>query len=74
MLVLDKRFRVRFLESALLRWVSRRQTAVELGPRTKFVVFFSVAIGSPPRAGVAPGAANMTVARMHDPVQSESAR
>ena len=38
---------MRFLESALLRRVSRRQTAVELGPRTKFVVFCSVAIGSP---------------------------
>jgi len=30
---------MRFLESALLRRVLRRQTAVELGPRTKFVVF-----------------------------------
>ena len=29
------------------RRVSRRQNAVELGPRTKFVVFFAVAIGTP---------------------------
>ena len=38
---------MRFLESALLRRVPRRLTAVEMGPGTKLVVFFSVAIGTP---------------------------
>ena len=48
-LVFDDRSRMRFLESARRRRVSRRENAVELGPQTKFVVFFSVAIGTPSR-------------------------
>src|SRR5262249_37540874 len=43
----DNRSRMRFLESALRRRVSRRENAAKLGPRAKFVGFFSVAIGSP---------------------------
>ena len=46
-LILDYRSRMRFLDSAHRRRVSRRQNAVELGSQTKFVVFFSVAIGTP---------------------------
>ena len=38
---------MRFLESAPRKRVSRRKKWAELGPRTKFVVFFSVTIGSP---------------------------
>src|SRR3954471_24926970 len=38
---------MRFLESATRRRVSRRKTWVESGPRTKFVVSCSAAIGSP---------------------------
>ena len=38
-LILDNRSRMGFLESAHRRRVSRRQTAVGLGPWTKFVVF-----------------------------------
>src|SRR5208337_2504496 len=38
---------MRLLESAPRRRVSRRQNAVELGPRAEFVVFCSVAIGTP---------------------------
>jgi hypothetical protein len=41
---------MRFLESALRRRVSRRINVVEPGPRAKFVVFFSAAIGSPSTA------------------------
>ena len=46
-LILDNHSRMRFLDSAHRRRVSRRENAVELGLRAKFVVFFSVAIGSP---------------------------
>jgi hypothetical protein len=35
------------------RGVSRIENAVELGPRAKFVVFFSVAIGTPNYAATA---------------------
>src|SRR5262245_54453059 len=41
---------MRFLDSAPRRRVSRRQNAVELGSQTKFVVFFSDAIGTPKRS------------------------
>jgi hypothetical protein len=36
------------LESGPWRSVSRRQSGVELGPWIRFVVFFSLALGSPP--------------------------
>src|SRR4051812_46333209 len=41
-LILDNRSRMRFLDSAPRRQVSRRQKAVEPGSQTKFVVFFSM--------------------------------
>jgi hypothetical protein len=46
-LVLDKRSRMQYLESVHRRRVSRRENTVEAGVRAKFVVFFSVAIGTP---------------------------
>jgi hypothetical protein len=48
--ILDNRSRMRFLDSAPWGRVSRREIAVELGPQTKVVVFFSVAIGTPSSA------------------------
>src|SRR5262249_3061545 len=45
--ILDKHSRMRFLDLAPRRRVLRREIALELGPETKFVGFFSVAIGSP---------------------------
>jgi hypothetical protein len=38
-----------FLDSAHRRRVSRREITVELGPQAKFVVLFSVAIGTSAR-------------------------
>ena len=49
LLVRDNRSRMQVLESGPQRRVSRRQNTVGLGRRAKFVVFFSVASGTPGR-------------------------